>query len=160
MSLVWQKQLLLEDYRGVCRPEGKRGKYTDRMIRPHRVGGKKIRGTFLFVNQWIWWQGLLGNLCREFLNGINIPMLSLSSPFPSPPPRGSQDREANQFVSVDGAKAAINKVSVLFTFCSENHLGDRQVLFFLSLKGYMQIPAKQQLNNMQFLWRWQIWYDN
>lgn len=122
MSLVWQKQLLLQDYRRVCGPEGDRGKYTDRVIRPHRVGGG-IRGigielvTCLYVNQWIWWQGLLGKLCREFLNGINIPVLSLSSPFPSPPPRGSQDREANQFVNVDGAKAAINKVSVPFTFC-------------------------------------------
>lgn len=70
-------------------------------------------------------------------------MLSLSSPFPSPPPRGSQDREANQFVNVDGAKAAINKVSVPFTFCPG--------FFFLTLKGYMQIPAKRHLNDMQFL---------
>lgn len=103
MSLVWQKQLLLKDYRRVCGPEGKKGKYTDGVIRPHRVRGeKKLTGsgielvTCLFVNQWIWWQGLLGNLCWEFLNGINIPVLSLSSPFFSPPPHGSQDRERRQ----------------------------------------------------------------
>lgn len=41
MSLVRQKQLLLKDYHGVCGPEGKKGKYTDGVIRPHRVVKKK-----------------------------------------------------------------------------------------------------------------------
>lgn len=57
MSLVRQKQLLLKDYHGVCGPEGKKGKYTDGVIRPHRVVKKNLAGsgielvTCLFVNQ-------------------------------------------------------------------------------------------------------------
>lgn len=140
MSLVWQKQLLLEDYRGV------RGGKEEKI---HRWNDKATQGRK--KNQRKWNRTRHMSVCKpvnlmtrtagKSLRGI------LTSPFPSPPPRGSQDREANQFVNIDGAKATINKVSVLFTFCPENHLGDRRVLF-LSLKG---IPTKQQFNNMQLL---------
>lgn len=72
-------------------------------------------------------------------------VLSLSSPFLSSPPLSSQDREGGggtQSVNADSARAAINKVSLLFIACPEHHPEDRRA--FYRLKGSMQMPAKQQ----------------
>lgn len=50
----------------------------------------------------------------------------LTFPLPSSTRLTRLREEANQSVSADGAKAAINKVSSLFTFRPEKHPGDRR----------------------------------
>lgn len=130
MSLVWQKQLLLEDYRRVCGPEGKKGKYTDGVIRPHRVRGgetcrKWNRTCHMSVCKPV---NLMTRTAGKSLLGIPkwhqyssvITLLTFLLPSSTWLPR--QREEANQSVNADGAKAAINKVSLLFTFWPENHL--------------------------------------
>lgn len=71
-------------------------------------------------------------------------VLSLSSPFLSSPPLSSQEGGGTQSVNADSARAAINKVSLLFIACPEHHPEDRRA--FYRLKGSMQMPAKQQRN--------------
>lgn len=151
MSLAWQKQLLFKDYSGEGEPEKKKGNTQMGQIdRPHGAAekkqGKRNRTCHmcLFVNQWIWWQALLGNLFREFLNGINIeqPGALLTFPFLSSPQLTRQREGGTQSVNADSARAAINKVSLLFTACPEHHPEDRRA--FYHLKGSMQTAAKQQ----------------
>lgn len=68
-------------------------------------------------------------------------VLSLSSPFLFSTPLSSQDREkgGTQSVNADSARAAINKVSLLFIACPEHHPEDRRA--FCRLKGTMQMPG-------------------
>lgn len=142
MSLPWQKQPLFKDYSNVtgqkeytsiqfrrlihfgCRgklPQGRRwatpragrqsaaerwGKLIDVLI-----GTTCHTNTYLFVNQWIWLQGLLGNLTHPLLHQHT-----------------SQGAGGSQSICADGARAAINNVSLLFLPCSEQLSRDAELV--------------------------------
>lgn len=123
-----------------AKERGKKGKYTDGVIRPHIAGEKNRRKwnrtCHISVCKPV---NLMTRTAGKSLQGIpkwhqySSVIALLTFPLPSSTQLTRPREEANQSVSADGAKAAINKVSLLFTFCPEKHPGDRRA--FSTLEG-------------------------